>query len=124
VPCGSGVGALTRPSELIVDELGSLPLEKETANLFFQLVSRRYERGSLLLTTNQTITQWGKCLRRPGSSPRPCSTACSTTATSWSSMGDSFRLRQKKRAGLLGSNRPVTNVWDGGPFYWRFGVRS
>ena len=36
-----------------------MPLEKQTAHLFFQLVSRRYERGSMLITTNLTITQWG-----------------------------------------------------------------
>jgi hypothetical protein len=48
-----------KPKLLVVDELGYLPLEKQTAHLFFQLVSRRYERGSLLLTTNQTITRWG-----------------------------------------------------------------
>src|SRR5829696_6507725 len=48
-----------KPKLLVVDELGYLPLEKHTANLFFQLVSRRYERGSMLITTNQTITQWG-----------------------------------------------------------------
>ena len=48
-----------KPKLLIIDELGYLPLEKQTAHLFFQLVSRRYERGSLLLTTNQTVTQWG-----------------------------------------------------------------
>ena len=48
-----------KPKLLVVDELGYLPLEKQTAHLFFQLVSRRYERGSMLITTNQTITQWG-----------------------------------------------------------------
>lgn len=44
---------------LIIDELGYLPFEKRSAHLFFQLVSRRYERGSLLITTNQAVTQWG-----------------------------------------------------------------
>ena len=48
-----------KPKLLVVDELGYLPLEKQTAHLFFQLVSRRYEKGSMLITTNQTITQWG-----------------------------------------------------------------
>ena len=48
-----------KPKLLIIDELGYLPLEKQTAHLFFQLVSRRYERGSMLITTNQTVTQWG-----------------------------------------------------------------
>jgi len=53
------VAFYAKPKLLVVDELGYLPLEKQTANLFFQLVSRRYERGSMLITTNQTVTQWG-----------------------------------------------------------------
>ncbi|MEZ4366611.1 MAG: ATP-binding protein [Kofleriaceae bacterium] len=48
-----------KPKLLVVDELGYLPLEKQTAHLFFQLVSRRYERGSMLITSIQTTTQWG-----------------------------------------------------------------
>ena len=36
-----------------------LPFERRSAHLFFQLVARRYERGSLLITTNQLVTQWG-----------------------------------------------------------------
>lgn len=45
----------TKPKLLIVDELGYLPLETEAAHLFFQLVSRRYERGSLLVTGNRAV---------------------------------------------------------------------
>jgi len=41
----------TKPKLLIVDELGYLPLEANAAHLFFQLVSRRYERGSMLVTS-------------------------------------------------------------------------
>jgi chromosomal replication initiation ATPase DnaA len=49
----------SKPKLLIIDELGYLPFERRSAHLFFQLVARRYERGSLLLTTNQVVTQWG-----------------------------------------------------------------
>ena len=48
-----------KPKLLIIDELGYLPLEKRSAPLFFQLVARRYEKSSLLITTNQAATQWG-----------------------------------------------------------------
>jgi len=93
-----------KPKLLIVDELGYLPLEKQTANLFFQLVSRRYERGSLLLTTNQTITQWGHVF-----GDEVIAAAVLDRVLHHSHVlviqGDSFRLRQKKRAGLLGSNK-------------------
>jgi len=49
----------TAPKLLVVDELGYLPFEKRSAHLCFQLVARRYEKGSLLLTTNQMVGQWG-----------------------------------------------------------------
>ena len=48
-----------KPKLLIVDELGYLPFERRSAHLFFQLVARRYERGSTLVTTNQSVAQWG-----------------------------------------------------------------
>ncbi|MFY0568054.1 ATP-binding protein [Archangium lansingense] len=41
-----------RPKLLVVDELGYLPFEKRIAHLFFQLVARRYEKGSMLLMTD------------------------------------------------------------------------
>src|SRR3546814_6222473 len=43
---------------LIVDEIGYLPLAREQANLFFQVVARRYERGSMILTSNLTFGSW------------------------------------------------------------------
>jgi DNA replication protein DnaC len=45
----------------MVDELGYLPIETNAAYLFFQLVSRRYERGSLLLTSNRSVGEWAPC---------------------------------------------------------------
>jgi DNA replication protein DnaC len=92
-----------KPKLLVIDELGYLPLEKQTAHLFFQLVSRRYERGSMLITTNQTITQWGHVF-----GDEMIAAAVLDRVLHHSHVlviqGDSFRLRQKKRAGLLGSN--------------------
>ena len=49
-----------KPKLLIIDELGYLPLERASAHVFFQLVTRRYERGNILLTTNQPVTEWGR----------------------------------------------------------------
>lgn len=46
-----------KPKLLIVDELGYLPFEPDAAHLFFQLVSRRYERGSMLVTSNRAVLQ-------------------------------------------------------------------
>ncbi len=50
---------LTRTALLIIDEVGYLPLEKGGANLFFQLINARYERGSMILTSNRAFREWG-----------------------------------------------------------------
>ena len=47
-----------RPHLLIVDELGYLPLEREDANRVFQLVNRRYERASTVVTSNKSVSEW------------------------------------------------------------------
>ena len=48
-----------KPKLLIIDEFGYLPLEPHAAHLFFALVSRRYERGSNLVTSNRSVSEWG-----------------------------------------------------------------
>jgi hypothetical protein len=47
---------------LVVDEVGYLPLERQAANLLFALVSRRYERGSIIVTSNRALEAWGEIL--------------------------------------------------------------
>jgi DNA replication protein DnaC len=48
----------TRPELLIIDELGYLPIDKRGADLLFQIISQRYERGSIVLTTNKAYKHW------------------------------------------------------------------
>ncbi len=50
-----------RPS-VLVDDVGYLPLDRAEANMVFQLVSRRYERGSMIITSNKSFTEWGGVL--------------------------------------------------------------
>jgi len=52
--------AYSRLNLLIIDELGYMPITKEQANLLFQLVSIRYERGSIILTSNYNFDDWGQ----------------------------------------------------------------
>ncbi|ANS52098.1 hypothetical protein BM86_12355 [Bacillus thuringiensis] len=52
------IESLARIHLLIIDELGYMPVNKEKANLFFQLISRKYETGSVILTTNMPFDQW------------------------------------------------------------------
>lgn len=51
---------LTRVDLLIIDELGYLSLSKQTSRLFFQMISRRYEKGSVIITSNKPFEQWGE----------------------------------------------------------------
>jgi DNA replication protein DnaC len=95
-----------KPKLLIVDELGYLPFEPNAAHLFFQLVSRRYERGSLLLTSNRSVGEWGTVFGDP-----VVATAILDRLLHHSQVvtirGDSYRLREKRRAGLLGQAAPA-----------------
>ncbi|SET83492.1 DNA replication protein DnaC [Natronincola peptidivorans] len=45
---------------LIIDEIGYLPIDKQGANLLFQLINRRYEKNSTIITTNQPFSKWGE----------------------------------------------------------------
>jgi hypothetical protein len=54
----SGTVAVNAYRLLIIDEIGHLPMSREQANLFFQVVSQRYERGSMVLTSNVTLGSW------------------------------------------------------------------
>ena len=63
--CGSArlqdeLRRLGRYPLLVVDEVGYIPFEPEAANLFFQLVSSRYERASLIVTSNKPFGRWGQ----------------------------------------------------------------
>ena len=90
----------TKPRLLIIDELGYLPFEPDAAHLFFQLVSRRYERGAMLITSNRSVGEWGTVLGDP-----VVATAILDRLLHHSHVitirGDSYRLREKRRSGLL-----------------------
>jgi DNA replication protein DnaC len=101
----------TKPKLLIVDEFGYLPLEPHAAHLVFALVSRRYERGSLLVTSNRSVSEWGTVLN-----DQVVATAILDRLLHHSHVltikGDSYRLREKRRSGLLkrGSNADATDA--------------
>jgi DNA replication protein DnaC len=56
---GARLATLGRLELLILDELGYLPMDPRRANLFFQLISRLYKHGSIILTTNKPFEEWG-----------------------------------------------------------------
>jgi DNA replication protein DnaC len=91
---------LTQPKLLIIDEIGYIPIDRQGANLFFQLVSRRYEKGSILLTSNQSLGAWGEVF---GDSVIASAILDRLLhhATTINIKGESYRLKEKRRAGLL-----------------------
>jgi DNA replication protein DnaC len=102
---------LGRPKLLIIDELGYLPFEPNAAHLFFQLVSRRYERGSILITSNRSVGEWGGVFGDP-----VVATAILDRLLHHSTVitirGDRYRLREKRRSGLLNAGSSSEHPTD------------
>jgi DNA replication protein DnaC len=90
----------TVPRLLIIDEIGYLPIDRAGANLFFQLISRRYERGPMILTSNQSFGSWGEVF-----GDRVIATAILDRilhhAITLNIRGNSYRLKDKLKAGLV-----------------------
>jgi DNA replication protein DnaC len=70
---------------LIIDEVGFRPLDRTEASLFFRLVSTRYERGSIVLTSNKHVRDWPEIFAGTRSLLRQSWTGCSITSTSFTS---------------------------------------
>ena len=88
------------PKVLIIDEMGYLPLDDLGATIFFQLVSARYERGSIILTSNKSYGEWGSIFGDP-----IIATAILDRllhhSTTINIRGDSYRLKERRKAGLI-----------------------
>ena len=88
------------PRVLIIDEMGYLPLDEMGATIFFQLVSARYERGSIILSSNKSYGDWGSIFGDP-----IIATAILDRllhhSTTINIRGESYRLKDRRRAGLL-----------------------
>lgn len=91
----------SKPKLLIIDELGNLPFERRSAHLYFQLVARRYECASMLITTNQVVAQWGTVFGDEVLTAAILDRLRDHSHT-LKIQGDRYRLRQKKKAGQLG----------------------
>ncbi|MFM1799875.1 MAG: putative Insertion sequence ATP-binding protein [Cyanobacteriota bacterium] len=90
----------SKPKLLIIDELGYLPLEPQAGHLFFQLISRRYEQGSVLISSNRPVEEWDEVF-----GDQVVAAAILDRLLHHSHVvtirGDSYRLREKRRSGLF-----------------------
>lgn len=87
-----------KPKVLVLDEIGYLPLDRMAANLLFQLVSRRYEQGSIILTSNKSYGDWEAFLGDPVLAAAILDRLLHHSVTV-NIRGDSYRLRNRRKAG-------------------------
>ena len=93
--------AIVGPKLLIVDELGYLPFGRDEANLFFNVVARRYEHGSMVLASNLPFTQWADTLADDQTLTAAMLDRLLHHAHIVQISGDSYRLKDKRKAGTL-----------------------
>jgi DNA replication protein DnaC len=90
------------PKLLIIDEVGYLPLDDAGATILFQLVSARYERGSIILTSNKSYGDWGTVFGDPIIATAVLDRLLHHSTTV-NIRGESYRLKDRRKAGLLSS---------------------
>jgi DNA replication protein DnaC len=92
------------PKVLIIDEMGYLPMNREEVGLLFRLLTRRYEKASTIITSNKSFVDWGEIFN-----DQVLATAILDRllhhCTTINIKGESYRLKEKRKAGLLGSPR-------------------
>jgi len=79
-------------------------MSREQANLFFQIVERRYERGAMILTSNLTFGSWDSAFAGDSVLTAALLDRVLHHSTIVSINGESFRLKDKRRAGLLAAS--------------------
>ena len=96
---------LVKPKLLILDEMGYLTLDSFAATCLFQLVSERYEKGSIILTSNKSYGDWGAIF-----ADNVIASAILDRllhhSTTINIKGESYRLKDKKKAGVVAAKLP------------------
>jgi DNA replication protein DnaC len=94
--------AVLGPKLLVVDEIGYLPFGRDEATLFFNLVAKRYERGSMVLTSNLPFTQWATAFADDQTLTAAMLDRLLHHAHIVQVTGESYRLKDKRKAGQAG----------------------
>jgi DNA replication protein DnaC len=102
---------LCRPRLLILDEMGYFPLDRLAAQFLFQLVSRRYLKGSIILTSNKSYGDWGDIFAADQILATAILDRLLHVSTTINIRGQSYRLREKRKAGVFTElNEPAKEV--------------
>lgn len=93
----------TRPDLIVLDEVGYFPFDEFSANIFFQVISKKYEHGVMILTSNKSFIEWG--------ADDVLATAILDRllhhTVTFNIKGDSYRLKEKKKAGIYPAVPPA-----------------
>lgn len=93
------VNKLSTPDVLIIDEMGYFPFDELSANLLFQIISKRYEHESIIATSNKSYVVWGKIFGDDVLVMADLDRLLHHSTT-FNIKGQSYRLREKQRAGV------------------------
>ena len=97
------------PRLLIIDEIGYLPFGRDEANLFFQVVAKRYEKGAMILTSNLPFPQWASAFADDTTLTAAMLDRLLHHAHIVSMSGESYRLKDKRKAGQTGRREVATS---------------
>ncbi|WP_283130565.1 IS21-like element helper ATPase IstB [Enterovibrio norvegicus] len=89
------------PRLLIIDEIGYLPFGREEANLFFTVIAKRYEQGSIILTSNLSFGQWPSAFADDATLTAAMLDRLLHHSHVLQLSGDSYRLKDKRRSGAI-----------------------
>jgi len=95
--------AVIGPKLFVIDEIGYLPFGRDEANLFFNVVAKRYERGSIVLTSNLPFTQWATAFADDQTLTAAMLDRLLHHAHIVQISGESYRLKDKRKAGQTGT---------------------
>jgi len=94
------IRSLVKPDILLLDEFGFEPMDSHCANLLLQVVAQRYEKGSIIITSNRSVTEWGEILGNVAMVTAILDRLLHHSKA-FQIRGESYRLREKKKAGLV-----------------------
>ena len=97
--------AILGPKLLVIDELGYLPFGREEANLLFQVIAKRYERGSVIITSNLAFSDWATTLADDATLTAALLDRLLHHGHIVTLKGESYRLKDKRKAGMTTSGR-------------------
>ena len=95
---------------LIINEIGYLPMNREQANLFFQVIAARYEKGSLIVTSNLPFGQWDATFAQDATLTAALLDRLLHHARIMPIAGESYRLRNQRAAGMVKPKRETAPV--------------